>query len=192
MGYFDKSPGDTLTAANVDTLMLQSIMRFADSSARDTALSGVLAEGLHTYQDDANTVTVYTGAAWEIVHEPPQSWSPTITQSLTVTGTVGRGWYQRSRGVFHAHLTWTATGSGTATNAIIITTPLTLANLEDIHGSISFRDTSGSIWRVGSVIADTTSQFRFVIDSGTAEYGVAAGDGITNGDVLRVDLHGRY
>jgi len=64
-GFKDFTAGDILTAAQVDTyLMQQSVMRFANSSARTTALTGVLAEGMLSYLDDTNTVQVYNGSSW--------------------------------------------------------------------------------------------------------------------------------
>jgi len=64
-GYKDWSAGDILTAADLeDYTVKQSVMRFADSSARTTALSGVLAEGMMSYLKDTDTVEVYDGSAW--------------------------------------------------------------------------------------------------------------------------------
>jgi hypothetical protein len=64
-GFKDWSPGDVLTAADVDGyLMRQTVMTFADASARDTALSGVLDEGMVAYLEDTNAITVYNGSAW--------------------------------------------------------------------------------------------------------------------------------
>jgi hypothetical protein len=54
-----------LTAAQVNTyLNEQTVMVFADSAARTTALSGVLAEGMMSYLQDTNAVEVYNGTAW--------------------------------------------------------------------------------------------------------------------------------
>lgn len=64
-GYKLFNTGDVLTAAQVNTyLQEQAVMRFANSTARTTALSGVLAEGMISYLDDTNAVEVYNGSAW--------------------------------------------------------------------------------------------------------------------------------
>lgn len=64
-GFYDFTPGQVLTAAQVDDyLMRQAVMRFADATARTTALSGVLVEGMMSYLKDTNTVEVYDGSAW--------------------------------------------------------------------------------------------------------------------------------
>jgi hypothetical protein len=64
-GYKLFNTGDVLTAAQVNTyLNEQTVMVFADSAARTTALSGVLAEGMVSYLQDSNVVEVYNGSAW--------------------------------------------------------------------------------------------------------------------------------
>ena len=64
-GFKDFAPGDILTAADVDDyLMRQAIMVFADASARTTALSSVLREGMMSYLKDTDAVEVYDGTAW--------------------------------------------------------------------------------------------------------------------------------
>jgi hypothetical protein len=64
-GYKLFATGDVLTAAQVNTyLNEQTVMVFADSAARTTALSGVLAEGMMSYLQDTNAVEVYDGSSW--------------------------------------------------------------------------------------------------------------------------------
>ena len=64
-GYKLFVSGDVLTAAQVNTyLNEQTVMVFATSAARTSALSLVLAEGMMSYLQDSNTVFYYDGAAW--------------------------------------------------------------------------------------------------------------------------------
>lgn len=64
-GYKLFNTGDVLTAAQVNTyLQEQTVMVFASSTARTTALSGVLAEGMMSYLQDTNSVEVYNGSSW--------------------------------------------------------------------------------------------------------------------------------
>lgn len=64
-GFKDFAAGDVLTAADVDGyLMRQTVMTFADASARDTALSGVLDEGMVAYLEDTDVFSVYDGSSW--------------------------------------------------------------------------------------------------------------------------------
>ena len=67
-GYKLFATGDVLTAAQVNTyLNEQTVMVFADSAARTTALSGVLAEGMMSYLQDTDSVEVYDGTSWTAV-----------------------------------------------------------------------------------------------------------------------------
>ena len=67
-GYKLFNTGDVLTAAQVNTyLQEQTVMVFASSAARTSALSGVLAEGMMSYLQDTNTVQVYNGTSWVAV-----------------------------------------------------------------------------------------------------------------------------
>jgi hypothetical protein len=64
-GYKLFNTGDVLTAAQVNSyLQEQVVMVFADATARTTALSGVLAEGMVSYLKDTNAIEVYDGSAW--------------------------------------------------------------------------------------------------------------------------------
>ena len=64
-GYKLFNTGDVLTAAQVNTyLNEQTVMVFATSAARTSALSGVLAEGMVSYLQDTNAVEVYDGSNW--------------------------------------------------------------------------------------------------------------------------------
>jgi len=64
-GYKLFATGDVLTAAQVNTyLMQQTVMVFASSAARTSALSGVLAEGMVSYLQDTNSLEVYDGSSW--------------------------------------------------------------------------------------------------------------------------------
>ena len=65
-GYHLFNTGDVLTAAQVQyNLQNQTIMFFADAAARDTALTGVLAEGMFAYLADTNTTVYYDGTTWQ-------------------------------------------------------------------------------------------------------------------------------
>ena len=64
-GYKNFVDGDILTATQVDTyLMEQAVMVFDNATARTTALSGVVAEGMISYLKDTNAVEKYDGANW--------------------------------------------------------------------------------------------------------------------------------
>lgn len=63
-GFKTFASGEVLTATNVNTyLMQQTIMVFADTSARDTAIASP-SEGMFVYLADTNTLQYYDGASW--------------------------------------------------------------------------------------------------------------------------------
>lgn len=64
-GFKTFNTGDVLTAADVNTyLMQQTVMVFASSAARTTALGANVAEGMLTYLKDTDSTEYYTGSAW--------------------------------------------------------------------------------------------------------------------------------
>jgi hypothetical protein len=89
-GYRLFNTGDVLTAAQVNTyLQQQVIMVFADSSARTTALSGVLAEGMFSYLTGTNAFEYYDGAAWQSVSNPGDITGVTAGTGLSGGGSSG-------------------------------------------------------------------------------------------------------
>ena len=89
--------GEILTAGDLNTyLMDQSVMVFAGTAARGSAI-GTAVEGMVTYLEDSNTLTVWDGSAWQPVY--PASISGTqvqfggtsITASMTATSALDNG-----------------------------------------------------------------------------------------------------
>ena len=57
--------GNALSASDLNTyVQQQTVMVFASASARTTALSGVLAEGMVSYRTDSHVFEVYNGTSW--------------------------------------------------------------------------------------------------------------------------------
>ena len=83
-GYREFQTGEVLTAANVNSfLMEQATMTFADAAARDAALAGVLREGLLTYNLDEGRLEVYDGTDWvEPAPEPPAGIGSNVVQTV--------------------------------------------------------------------------------------------------------------
>jgi hypothetical protein len=89
-GYKLFNTGDVLTAAQVNTyLQQQVIMVFADSSARTTALSGVVSEGMFSYLTGTNAFEYYDGAAWQSASNPGDITGVTAGTGLSGGGTSG-------------------------------------------------------------------------------------------------------
>jgi hypothetical protein len=89
-GYKLFVSGDVLTAAQVNTYLQQQVtMVFANSTARTTALSGVLAEGMMSYLQDTNAVEVYNGSSWVNVGNAGDITGVTAGTGLSGGGTSG-------------------------------------------------------------------------------------------------------
>lgn len=89
-GYKLFVTGDVLTAAQVNTyLQQQTVMVFANSTARSTALSGVVAQGMVTFLTATNSLEYYDGSAWQAVSNPGDITSVTAGTGLSGGGTSG-------------------------------------------------------------------------------------------------------
>ena len=85
-GYKNFTSGDVLTAAQVNTyLMEQSTMVFATAAARTAGLA-TPTEGMVTTLSDTNRIEIYDGSAWKIVYQPPTAYTPTLTNAVRNTG----------------------------------------------------------------------------------------------------------
>ena len=93
-GFKTFSVGAVLGASEVNTyLMQQSLMVFANTTARDAAISAPT-EGMHVYLNDTGVVSAYDGTYWQPL-TPASRESGTISTTLvsgspwsTVAGTV--------------------------------------------------------------------------------------------------------
>lgn len=91
-GYKLFNTGDVLTAAQVNTyLQEQAVMVFNDATARTTALSGVLAEGMVSYLKSDDTVYVYNGSAWVSVANTGDITAVTTGSDSGLTGGASSG-----------------------------------------------------------------------------------------------------
>jgi hypothetical protein len=63
LGFKDFTTGEVLTAADVDGYLMQGVLVFASSAARDAAITSPQ-EGQFAFLKDTNTTMYYTGSAW--------------------------------------------------------------------------------------------------------------------------------
>lgn len=94
------------------------------TAATRPSTGGLPFEGQRIYETDTNTLLYYNGTAWVIESEPAQAYTPTLTQSATVTKTVDEGTYQRSNGRCRGNARLAVTGAGTINNQIRVGLPV--------------------------------------------------------------------
>ena len=78
------SAGDILTEADVDGyLMDQSVMVFASSTARSSALGTSVSTGMVSYRTDGTVLEYYNGSAWTALGTGSGDVTTSGTQTLT-------------------------------------------------------------------------------------------------------------
>ena len=91
-GYHLFNTGDVLTASQVQyNLQNQTIMYFASSAARTSALSGVLVEGMFSYLADTDSTEYYSGSAWTSISNPGDITAVTTAAGSGLSGGASSG-----------------------------------------------------------------------------------------------------
>jgi len=89
-GYKSFTTGDVLTASDLNTYGIeQTIMVFASSTARDTALSSAKSEGMFAFLKDSDSLTYYDGSSWTVVDLAGDITGVTAGTALSGGGTSG-------------------------------------------------------------------------------------------------------
>jgi hypothetical protein len=203
MAYHLFSTGEVLTASNVNSyLMNQTVMVFASASARTTALSGILTEGMISYRTDSHILEYYTGSAWTAVAVTPTSLTnvslvaPIETLNIVAsaaTGTVNIDcvtssyWYYTS----NASANWTLNfrgNSGTTLNSLMATSQSMSVVFLNTNGSTAYYPNAFQVdgtsvtpkWSSGTAPssgnASSIDAYTFtIIKTGSAAFTVLAG-----------------
>lgn len=148
-------------------------------------------EGQQIYETDTNKSLVFDGASWwtiGIAGSASTSFgSPAVVQSGSVTVTVDISEYRIISGICEWTFQVTVTGSGSAGNAVTISTPVTAAAaVGRITGSGVILDSSGSTVDAGSWALVSTTTLGLLVGEGTTNYwGVTPSIALASSDTLR-------
>jgi len=167
MPYKDFTAGSLATASDVNTyLMKQSVMVFADATARNAALTPT--EGMVCYLTGNDHITIYDGSAWRIVDVAWSDYTPTFTNFTLGNGTVTGKYFRIGRLVhFIVQVTLGSTSSVSATGGIQTSLPVAYASTARFHGTA--RMAVGSTF-MGTVIGSGGNAVLYVNNvSGTYE-----------------------
>jgi hypothetical protein len=131
---------------------------------------------------DVNTYLMGEGGAWT-------SWTPTVTQSGSVTVTNTRSRYARYGRTIHFSLQLSVTGSGTGSNAVLISFPVTAASA--ITGGVGYlTDASAPASYMGILYANSTTNFG-ILGTGSGYLGSTTFTAaLASGDIIFA--HGTY
>jgi hypothetical protein len=160
--------GTLATASDVNTyLMKQSVMVFADATARNAALTSPT-EGMVCYLTGNDHLTVYDGAAWRIIDIAWSDYTPTFSNFTLGNGTVSGKYFRIGRFThFIVQVTLGSTSSVSATGGIQASLPVAYASTARFHGTA--RMAVGSTF-LGTLIGSGGNAVMYVNNvSGTYE-----------------------
>lgn len=131
-GFKDFAAGDTLTAADVDDyLMRQTVMTFATTTARDTALTGVLAEGMVAHSQATDVTMQYDGSAWRTIGDIASDWTTSAGAVLFNASGTNVTSVMRYRRIWGTTIEWECEwvlGGAPTAGDMTITLPVAVAN----------------------------------------------------------------
>lgn len=161
-GFKNFVAGQVLLESDLDGyLMRQTVMTFASTAARDSALSGVLDEGMVAYAEDTDRTMFYNGSAWMPL---AGRWGTTVTRSGQSV----------ANGALNNITFDTETADTDGYIAVSSTTVTIPSNLGGLYGI------TGTVVRASGSFGTTTGSFLRVIAGGTTyDFGPTGTDRIT-------------
>lgn len=114
------------------------------------------------------------------------SWTPTVTQSGSVTATITQAIYQLDGEVCTINVRIAITGAGTTNNAIVIggqPAAIQASANQTIIGMMQILD-AGTAHYVGSLYVNGATDWRSIRDGGTTFVGADPNFALANGDFI--------
>jgi hypothetical protein len=156
LGYKVWSAGDVLAAADVNGyLMEQSVMVFASSAARSSAIV-TASEGMVTYLKDTNALDYYDGSTWRTVGVDSTVAGSAIAFGSTAVSTA----YTAVAGLDNASIIVTGTAAVTVTVPDILGVGDSLNIIRDTSGTVTIAAGTGVTSWAGAGTAGTAVTFK--------------------------------
>jgi hypothetical protein len=172
LGFKTFTTGEVLTAADTNGYLMQGILVFATSTARDAAITSPQ-EGQFAYLKDTNVTTYYTGSAWANLDttgmtNPMTTTGDTIYSSSGSTpARLGIGSTGNVLTVAGGVPTWAAPSGGAGLTLLSTTT---LSGASTTVSSISQAYTNLYIYAYGLSNATANGQFRIAPNGATLNF----------------------
>lgn len=147
----------------------------------------LLAQDGYVLNASLDTTTGELGGVWT-------TWTPTLTQSGTVTATVTRARYMRIGKTIHFYASLAVTGTGTASNAVTVSLPVTAAasgfmvpgggHIGDVSAALNY---PGLTWLQSTTTAvlfnavTTSATLLYPLGQSSFTAALASGDVVTIG-----------
>lgn len=135
-------------------------------------------------RDDLNAIVPIGPNGWT-------AYTPTLTQSSTVTKTVTYAKYMKVGRMVHVTALLTVTGSGAANNAILVGLPFTAAASGLVAGTFRVNNSSGPNDFVGGCYFSSTTVVAGMTNNNSHLLGAASSafaSGLGAGDLVCIDL----
>lgn len=201
------TPGEVITANNIQQyLQDQTVQVYANSAARSSAVTGLVAEGMVSVLTGTDVIEYYNGSAW-VSLQPSLFIAGTAGNVLASAGTAGAQWVNTLAGLTLTSPNETSTVTATAASGTVSYDAVTQADLyytsnATANFTLDFRGDSGttlnSILPVGQtktlVFRNTngSTAYRptvFKIDGTTVTPKWQGGTAPTSGNASAVDVY---
>lgn len=168
LGGFKDFTAEAATSGDVDAYLMQGILVFASTAARDSALSSFLEEGRFCYVKDTNAMYYYTGSAWVPFMTQWATYTPAWTNLTPNSGTLDFARYRYIMGDLRVRGQFTFAADTAVTGAISQTLPDSKTSDAGWAGGVGLgRDDSGNVFEQCIIgITPSATTFAWVTTSG--------------------------
>lgn len=188
LGGFKDFTAEIATSGDVDAYLMQGVLVFASTTARNTALSSYLEEGRFAYTLDDNSTWYYNGSAWVALSTPWVDYTPTWSNLTVGNATVvAKARYIGGDLRLRGFITW---GTTTSASGVIYQNLPYSATVDSAgaSGSGALNDTGNRIYPLITDVAASDTQLSWF----HPETGGTLTDGspvtLGTGDLIRWDI----